>query len=241
LLLAIGVGLGDPVQRRFVGLVVAPLGLIWAAAFSYDLRNLALILPFAGAAAGTGLWRVAEWLDSMFLQSNWTVGLRGARPHPTPLQTHPDRGPRAPETLPAADRRSWLRVGHLAGLSALTIVAASLCVSDKSLRECQDRQQRLVGIPELNHQLYAFFESHSGPAVIATDYYAVDWLPELAARSIRCTCKASNAFRATYDRPEVRFALVREKSAATEVQEYLDGPAGRLVFDVCGYRFYEKP
>ena len=62
LLLAIGVGLRDPLQRWLVGLVVAPLGLIWAAGFSYDLRNLALILPFAGAAAGTGLWRAAEWL-----------------------------------------------------------------------------------------------------------------------------------------------------------------------------------
>ena len=57
LLVAIGLALGDPLQRWLLGLVVVPLGLIWAAAFSYDLRNLAMILPFAGAAAGTGLLR----------------------------------------------------------------------------------------------------------------------------------------------------------------------------------------
>jgi hypothetical protein len=228
LLLAIGIALGDPPQRWLVGLVVVPLGLIWAAAFSYDLRNLALILPFAGAAAGTGLLRAAEWLGNSVPRSALLhAGVEGE-----------------PDT-PAAGRRAgrpvrWMRVGHVAGFLALAVVAACLCVSDKTLRQWQQRQQRLVGIPELNRRLYAYFESRGGPAVIAADYQAMPWLPELGPRSVRCGCESLNAFRATYDRPEVGYALVRYKGAATAVQEYLDGPAARLVFENGEYRFYEK-
>ncbi len=235
LLLAIGAALRDPVQRWLVGLVVAPLGLIWAAAFSYDLRNLALILPFAGAAAGTGLWRAAERLGAW--ARGWPVATR---------VQHADVGQIA--NLP----HSWrvgnlphsmrgLRVGHVAGLLALAVVATCLCVSEKTLRERQERQQRLVGIPKLNQRLYAYVESHGDPAVIATDYQALAWLPELGARSVCCPCEDLNTFRATYDRPEVRSALVRRQAAATAVHEYLDGRNGRLVFEACGYRFYEKP
>ena len=100
----------------------------------------------------------------------------------------------------------------------------------------------MVGIPELNQRLYAYFESHNGHNnVIATDYQAMSFLPELRSRSVPCACDALNTFRAIYDRPEVCHALIRHKGAATAVQEYLDGPAGRRVFEVHGYRFYEKP
>jgi hypothetical protein len=130
-------------------------------------------------------------------------------------------------------------VGHVAGLLLLA-AGACLCVSEKTLRDCQDRQQRLVGIPELNMRLYDYFRSCRGPAVIATDYQAMLWLPELQSRSIQCRCGILDEFRAAYDRPEVGFALVRQKTAATAVHEYLDGPAGHLVFEAGGFGFYEK-
>jgi len=222
LLLAIGVALRDPVHRWLVGLLVVPLGCIWAAAFSYDLRNLALILPFAGAAAGTGLLRAAEWI--------------GPRAKTSWVSYCPYTASRTGISPVFKDR-----VVHLVGLLALAVVAVCLCVSDTTLRECQVRQQRMVGIPELNRRLYAYFESHRGNAVIATDYQAMAFLPELGSRSVPCVCDALNAFRAIYDRPEVRYALIWHKGAATPVQEYLDGPACRLIFEARGYRFYEKP
>ena len=62
LLLAVATVIRDPLERWLVAILVVPLGLIWAAGFSYDLRNLALILPFVGAAAGTALMRAAQRL-----------------------------------------------------------------------------------------------------------------------------------------------------------------------------------
>jgi hypothetical protein len=116
----------------------------------------------------------------------------------------------------------------------------SLGVSDTTLRQWQERQQRLVGVPALNERLYAYLDSHDEPAAIATDYHALRWLPELGPRSVRCECETLSTFRATYDRPEVRYALVRQAGAAATVQTYLDSPAARLVFEACGYRFYAK-
>ena len=265
LLLAIAAGLRDPLTRWLVGLVVAPLGLIWAAGFSYDLRNLTLVLPFAGAAAGMGLSRAVERLGgshgsepgrATHLRSGTSLHCPPGQPAGESQAGGPLRwlrvGPTGPGTrqeacnsvvpgAPPAIRLLFRCAGCPAGVLALAVVAACLCVSDTTLREWQARQQRLVGIPKLNQQLYAYFESHGGSAVIATDYLAAAWLPELGPRSVRCTCLASNEFRETYDRPEVRYALVRQNGAATAVLEYLDGPAGRLVFEACGYGLYEKP
>jgi len=228
LLLAIGVGLRDPLQSWLIGLVVVPLLLIWAAAFSYDLRNLALILPFAGAAAGTGLLYASERLGK-------------AIPRTEAVSAGTQSGlESAASRVPLHCRLSRLRIGHVAAFLALTVMAASLYVTDKMLRQWQGPQQRLVGMSELNQQLYAYFESRGGADMIATDYQAMPWLPELGPRSIRCSCEKLDDFRATYDRPDVRFALVEEKGAATAVLEYLGGPGGRLVSEACGYRFYEK-
>ena len=60
LLAAMALALRDPVQRRLTLLVAAPLALLWALGFSYDLRNLSLALPFAAAAAGIGVVELAE-------------------------------------------------------------------------------------------------------------------------------------------------------------------------------------
>ena len=67
------------------------------------------------------------------------------------------------------------------------------------------------------------------------------WLPELGPRSVVCTCHELSAFRQTFDRPEVRFVLVRTEGAAAEVRAFLEGQtAAQLVFENHGFAFYEK-
>ncbi len=76
LLAAMALALRDPVQRRLTLLVAAPFALLWALGFSYDLRNIALAIPFAAAAAGFG----ASELGRRGI-GNWGFGIgqRGAR------------------------------------------------------------------------------------------------------------------------------------------------------------------
>ena len=69
LLAAMALALRDPVQRRLMLLVAAPLALLWALGFSYDLRNIALAIPFAAAAAGFG----AVGLEGI---RDWGLGIR---------------------------------------------------------------------------------------------------------------------------------------------------------------------
>ncbi|MGO9110005.1 MAG: hypothetical protein ACLP9L_12295 [Thermoguttaceae bacterium] len=266
LLLAVSASLRDPLQRWLVGIFVVPLGLIWAMGFSYDLRNLAVIVPWIGAAAGNGLMQIVSWAavayrsppklahslltpsvnEGTTWRSRWWPRSRFAF-----VSVGAARGIVKAEQEKIAEsglcqRRTesppgYLRVGYLVGLLTLLLLAACLCVSNETLLNYQRRQQRTVGVPELNRQLYAYAADHPGEATIATDYQAMRWLPELGRRSVVCTCHQISAFRQTFDRPEVRYVLVRTQGAAAEVRAFLEEQsAARFVFEDHGFAFYEK-
>ena len=265
LLALIAVALRDPVQRWLLGLIVLPIGLIWAVGFSYDLRNLAMIVPFVGTAAGAGLMFIPSFLAETLRAkgpadrpakgdalADVSAFQRFGRPNgPTVLAQGKWMG-RWPDGLQKDTLVSqgcalrWKNRRPLGphGLLALIIVVALLCMPDRWLLDHQHQQQRLVGIPALNRELYAFAATHADASIIATDYQAMPWLPELSARSVRCTCDRLSGFRATYDRPDVRYALVWYSGAVPEVRDYLDNHHGdspaRLVFETRGYRLYEK-
>ena len=271
LLIAVAASLRDPLQRWLVGVLVVPLGLIWAAAFSYDLRNLAMIVPWVGMAAGIGAMQIFSWADGLRRISHRRVGearkssLHGALREPIQNSSNRFQGldsatmgtwcPNPPvsqrftsRTLQAGEHSavghsmsSFLWVGHAVGLLTLLLITVCLCVSNETLLTWQRRQQRMVGVPELNSRLYAYAADHPGQATIATDYQAMRWLPELGRRSVVCTCHEFSAFRQTFDRPEVRYVLVRTLGAATEVRAFLESQtAAQLVFENHGFAFFEK-
>jgi hypothetical protein len=258
LLIAVLAGLWDPLQRWLVGVFVVPLGLIWAMAFSYDLRNLAVIVPWVGAAAGNGLMQIAAWAGEFYGSRARSVPTRSGH-HACMVDEaatwHTRWRPRLRfwfvSAVAASEKQEsntekrplpgFLRIGHLVGLFTLLVIAVCLCVNDQTLLARQRRQQRMVGVPELNRELYGYAADHPGEAMIGTDYQAMRWLPELGRRSVVCTCHDSSAFRQTFDRPEVRYVLVRTDGAAAEVRAFLDGQAAtRFVFENHGFAFYEK-
>jgi len=253
--------LWDPFQRWFVGIFVIPLGLTWAVAFSYDLRNLALIIPWAGAAAGIGLMQIVSWaaelcrlrfgLPQSILARSASEGTCRPRWHFGLVSVANVRGIMIDERERVVDSgpcqresvypQGCLRVGHVVGLSMLLLITISLCISNEMLLNTQRRQQRMVGVPELNNRLYAFAADHPGGETIATDYQAMRWLPELGRRSVVCTCHEYSAFQQTFDRPEVRYVLVHMPGAAAEVRAFLAGQtAAQLLFESHGFAFYDK-
>jgi hypothetical protein len=234
--LAIAASLKDPVQRWLVGTLVAPLGLIWAIAFSYDLRNLAIIVPFVGAAAGTGLMHITAWINALCRsgEARKPCGLRES------LLVSADSSLSSQAVSNSRTLGSGLCVGHVIGLLSLLLVAAGLYISDERLMRQQLQQQRMVGMPELNCQLYAYAAEHP-QATIATDYQAMRWLPELGEKSVVCSCCELTGFRLTFDRPEIDCVLVRTAGAANEVRNFLQSQAAaKLVFESHGFRLYEK-
>jgi hypothetical protein len=224
--IALIVSLQDRRAQWLLGLFVVPLGLLWAAAFSYDLRNLAMLLPFVGMAAGIGLVRIIVWAE----------GNSGRVQIGASLSLSP-----SPRLSDSASWLATLRAGHAVALIATLVIVAAFCVSNESLLASQQRQQRNAGIISLNEKLYAHAAAHPGTGLIAGDYQAMCWLPELAARSVGCECRDLAAFRQTFHRADVRYILVRSAGAAEEVRAFLAKPAvARLLFEDHGFAFYEK-
>jgi hypothetical protein len=261
LFVAMLASLRDSLQRWLVAIFVVPLGLAWAMAFSYDLRNLAIIVPWIGIASGHGLMQIASWATSarrlrpivpQSIQCR-AAGQAATRPFRW-LTATASLGPGSDAAADILDRTTqmarlprgnqfqcFLRVGHVVGLLALVLISICWCVSNKTLLDCQLRQQRMAGVTELNRQLYAYAADHPDRAMIATDYQAMRWLPELGRRSVVCTCHEISAFRQTFDRPEVHYVLVRIQGAAADVRRFLEGgSATRLIFEDHGFSFYEK-
>jgi hypothetical protein len=223
--IAVAAAWSDRRSRRLLVLFVAPLGLVWAAGFSYDLRNLAILAPFLGTAAGRGFARIACWIEDRLGREE---------------EKKKDYTKRASRfTVPAVGQ---IRVGYLFAFVVLASLAAVTSIGNGALLELQRRQQRdHVGIVSLYKQLYSFAESHSREDLIATDYLATRWLPELTARSVVCTCHELSAFRRTFDLPNVRYVLVRTASEAADVRAFLARPgAVQLLFEDHGFAFYEK-
>jgi hypothetical protein len=232
LAVALAAALRDPVHRWLLATFVAPLGLIWAVAFSYDLRNVAVIVPFVGAAAGAGLMQIVAWAAR--IRPSRSAASMPARSASQSAAMRP--GPR----YGAGSLSRSLCTGHAFGLVTLLLIAGCLCISDDLLMDLQQRQQRMVGIPELNRRLYEYAREHPSQATIATDYQALRWLPELGARSVGCGCGDLSAFRKSFNRPDVRYVLVRSEGAAAEVREFLQGDTAKIVFENHGFAFYEK-
>ncbi len=235
LLIAVAASLRNPLPRWLLGLIIAPLGLIWAAAFSYDLRNLALIVPFVGALAGIGsvtMWgRVRAFGPLTLRERGRAINLL------VPRETVRVEVNRNTSKKPGI--RS-LRLGHVIGSVALLAIAVGLCIPDHAFLGVQRRQQRTVGIAELNRRLYDYAAAHP-QTTIASDYLAMPWLPELGHQSVTCTCHDMASFRQTFDRPEVCCVLIRTAGAVPTVRAYLENSAiARRVFEDHGFAFYEK-
>ena len=215
LLIAVAASLRNPLPRWLLGLIIAPLGLIWAAAFSYDLRNLALIVPFVGALAGIGsvtMWGRVRAFGPLTLRERGRA-INFLVPRET-VRVEVNRN-----TSKKPGIRS-LRLGHVIGSVALLAIAVGLCIPDHAFLGVQRRQQRTVGIAELNRRLYDYAAAHP-QTTIASDYLAMPWLPELGHQSVTCTCHDMASFRQTFDRPEVCCVLIRTAGAVPTVRAYL--------------------
>ncbi len=227
LLVAMAASLADRRTRWTLGMFVLPLGLVWATAFSYDLRNLALLAPFVGAAAGAGLVRIIRWMERT---AGWA---ERSESHQEVAKTGGNRG--AWPTL------HGFCVWQAAGIVAVLLIASTLCVRDETLLSLQRRQLRQVGIADLNDRLSAFSQSQPGRSLIATDYLALRWLPDFGPRSIACAADDLAKFRKSFDRADVRYVLVRTAAASEEVRGLLAQPTtAKLLFEEHGYAFYEK-
>ena len=253
ILLALGFALRDAVGRWLVALVVAPFVLIWAVGFSYDLRNLALAIPFIGAAAGVGvvecaqiLARICRLLPSVYdsvpllrqkqcgQKTKALLALRQAVAHAGD----------APDRRGMLSRLLSLKIGVAVVLLAVLGVLCGSRVTRQDLFARQIALQRQGVMPDVNQQLYDYDNRRGIRGQIATDYIYLPWLPGLQQYYVACMADSLATFQYVYQRPDVKYALLFKPTISPEVRAYLDARSGpgssQVVAESEYYLFFEK-
>ncbi len=215
----LGTSLRDPLHRWLTALIVVPFYLIWSLGFSYDNRNLALAIPFAGLGAGMGARELGDLCRPL--------ALRCARP------------------LTAWPRRLWrVRVAHVVVLVVLAVGMLSKQITQADLLARQRELQRSVGVPKVNEQLYAYQAKAPIDGRIVTDYWPLRWLPGFEDHYCGCPMNDLPAFEARWRQPDVRYALIRRATASREVLSHVEAACRRGMMRVelqfADYRLYGK-
>jgi 4-amino-4-deoxy-L-arabinose transferase-like glycosyltransferase len=227
ILAALAFAMRDGVQRRLVLLVAAPFSLLWALGFSYDLRNIALAVPLIGAAAGIG----AAGLGQMFLRN------RKPTAAPAPI------GAPARKAFGTA-RVLSLRIGYVVLLLAVPVLLLGMRFGRDELIARHRKLQETIGVRDVSWQLCQYQRSQGIEGLIATDYFAMPWLPGVGQYGVYCSADTLEGFRLAYDRPDVKYALIYKDHTCPQVRQYLQAAGGpgrsRLLLDLKAYCFYRK-
>jgi hypothetical protein len=227
LLLAMCFSMRDSVQRWLVLLVAGPFSLLWALGFSYDLRNVSLAVPFVGMAAGIGIAELGQMIARVPLAMPVLafVGRRHIHWHTFPIV----------RSLP---------LGYVVALLAVPLLLLGSQVSRDDLIARHRRLQEHIGMSDVNEHLYEYQRRQGIEGLIATDYLAMPWLPELSEHGLRCTADTLESFRLVYDKADVKYALLYKGHTCPQVQQYLATAGGpgdsQLLFDLSVYRLYKK-
>jgi len=196
-----------PALRWITLLVLLPFTLLWMLFYSYDERNLAIALPFAGMLAGAALERAIEFALSL-------------------TSRIPPR---------------WVPAALLPLLAGLLLTTGSLALPNARLLAAQDAARREVFNPELNRQLYAYFEANGLEGQILTNY-PVDFLPGLQGKQRSFWYNEADVFLSELNNPANRYLLVpanasdnvrelvRQRAAAGQIQPVFETQHGYLPF-----------
>jgi hypothetical protein len=219
LLVLLAASLRDPLHRWLTALIVVPFYLIWNIGFSYDTRNVALAIPFAGVAAGIGTRHLAELLSR--LAARYNKGL---------LEWVPD----------------LLRV-RVIYLAIVLIVAAGILnqrITAADLRARQQHLQRSVGWAALNEKLYSYDAQVGFGGKIASDYLPLRWLPGLQQHYSNCPMSYPEEFQKQWKQADVHYVFTRRAAVCPQILSYIDsacqGGSMKVEATFFNYVLYKK-
>ena len=242
-----------PHGRRLLLLFVLPFSALWALFFSYELRTLAIVFPAAAycAACGvevalgrTGWWgraaalliaALALWMAPvrLFLRTVWAAELAH-------FWTWPLASCAALAAAFAIARWRALdvppvRVNIAAWIAPAALIAilmnATVLTGDVLLRD-QEAKRRLIGYPTTNARLYAMERRGELCGVVATEYWFLQFLPDLEKRFHghgfgELNVETADAIAAN---PSVRFLLLPDHKIAAASRSGLAAKGYEVVF-----------
>jgi hypothetical protein len=242
-----------PRGRRILLLFVLPFSVAWALFFSYELRTLAIIFPAAaycaacgvevallrtgwwGRAAAVALCGLAIWMAPLrlFLRTVWAAELAHAWTWPLAFSAA------LAVALLIARRRVIearpIDVNLAAWVVPAVLIAvvlnATVLTADVLLKD-QEAKRRLIGYPTTNARLYAMEARGELCGVVATEYWFLQFLPDLGQRFHGHGFGELNldAAAAITANPSVRFLLLPDRKIAPAARSGLAAAGYDVVF-----------
>jgi hypothetical protein len=216
--------------RRINILISTPYFILWIFYFSYDIRNMNLIVPLVGIAAGIGFVNLGKLIatDSVFQWITAAVHQIGAG---------------------IKNLVSWI-FGLFSQLKLIYIMPLFLLVfllpqryTDTYMISKSVDLQKQIGNLYLNERIYEYLALNEDAGKIMTDYMWLGYLPEID----RYFSAGDPRFDSYIDRMEnddqIEYILISINTISAKVDEYVTNKVDEneieLVFSFEEYRFYK--
>jgi len=154
-------------------LVTIPFTFIWAIGFSYDLRNLAIAVPFIGVAIGITTGILLSYFNQLAL---YTINIISKIE--SVIKSKSDDNPHFRIVC-----RKRIKFGIIVGTIALVYIL-NIKFTNTYLHDRQVQLQKQIGDAPLNVYLYNYHSKHPVEGLIATHYAHLQFLPGFESKAI---------------------------------------------------------
>lgn len=190
-------------------LIIIPITLVWALYFSYDTRNLTLVIPLVGLVAGIGMQKIIDVIIKAFK-------LDSTRPALSPNNYTSDNAFNL-----ANERLLSIRVIYLL-IPLLFIFLLPLQYSDEYITKRSVDLQKEIGNRALNRKLYEYQSTHGFDGKILTDYLYLSFLPGLEGYAEISLSAYPTTFLKDIEEERVAYALLSSYWMDAKVAQYVE-------------------
>jgi hypothetical protein len=234
-------------MRGVIGILIIPFTLIWFLFFSYDLRNLNMVIPLVAISTGIGMqWLVVRVVlfsskhferndTSMFVKTS--PDLRGNAFLGDGVSDY--MGNNAVPSL--INRLASIRVVHFLVLTVFLVLLLPFQYTDARLISTAIRRQKLIGVSSWNKKIYDYKEQNGLNGGILTDYQYLGFLPELREYYIMGYSGLPDDFIEKLKQPDVGYVFVVDAWSDPQVDAYIEhfveSGSMTVLFEDSGARF----
>lgn len=198
-------------------LVIAPVFVGWMMFFSYDIRNINLIVPFIGILAGFGIQNIIDQYYMNVKSFFYKIILFAKKLKFFVFFTAINKVFNYFINLP------FLSQFLIIVLPILILVFSVLprVYSNEYMISKSISKQREMGVPLLNQRLYNYFSQNGIEGKILSDYMYLGFLPDLKEYYVY-GYPNSNYFVDQFNDPQVAYSLVNLSNMRPDIRNYID-------------------
>lgn len=203
--------------KKMVWIIILPMFLAWIYFFSYDIRNINIIVPFTGIAVGFGIRRLIfqYYKKITYLFSHMINAIISSKTSMFFTNIY--------KYLISLKGITYLlpMIGVFIILPLLIFAFLTNKYSDSYLISKSIKEQKMMGNWTLNEKLYDFQSEFGINGMILTDYQFLGFLPGLNDY-YEYGYPNSEVFIEQFSNPKIGYALVTAPNVAPEIKQHFD-------------------